>query len=410
MKKRTSSLILLASLFLAQIPVLAEGPTDTSSQEETSSSSTSTEESSSSSTSQDSSSSSSSESQPSSSAKEEETKPKSEVDSAPAEPLSPKEKEDAAGIKKEDDEKDQDGGNFTVSVNHTTQSFIKLIAEDARTIGKEYKLYASVMIAQAILESGSGNSGLAQAPNYNLFGIKGAYEGSSVSMDTKEDDGSGKLHTVKAAFRKYPNVRASLTDYAKLLRTELYRGAWIENAATYQAATKALTGRYATDIHYDKKLNALIEAYDLTQYDKDTDKTLLERYPDGDYPDYDGKDYPGVENYKETSARYAFNRMSQLGGKLETNFAETTNWADSASKQGYTVNQEPKIGTVVAFQPKQEKAGSQGQVAIVEKLYPSGAILISEYGKFSEKLVSYRVIDSQAAKTLHYITPKSSKN
>ncbi len=45
------------------------------------------------------------------------------------------------------------------------------------------------MIAQAILESGSGNSALAAPPNYNLFGIKGAYQGQSVSFPTQEDDG-----------------------------------------------------------------------------------------------------------------------------------------------------------------------------------------------------------------------------
>lgn len=40
-------------------------------------------------------------------------------------------------------------------------------------IGLKEDLYASVMIAQAILESASGQSELAQAPNYNLLsGIK----------------------------------------------------------------------------------------------------------------------------------------------------------------------------------------------------------------------------------------------
>ena len=33
------------------------------------------------------------------------------------------------------------------------------------------------MIAQAILESDSGKSSLAQSPNHNLFGIKGDYKG-----------------------------------------------------------------------------------------------------------------------------------------------------------------------------------------------------------------------------------------
>ena len=41
-----------------------------------------------------------------------------------------------------------------------TEAFISQIGESARQLGQENDLYASVMIAQAILESGSGQSGL----------------------------------------------------------------------------------------------------------------------------------------------------------------------------------------------------------------------------------------------------------
>lgn len=40
-------------------------------------------------------------------------------------------------------------------------------------IGQKENIYASVMMAQAILESDSGKSTLAQSPNFNLFGVKG---------------------------------------------------------------------------------------------------------------------------------------------------------------------------------------------------------------------------------------------
>ena len=77
--------------------------------------------------------------------------------------------------------------------NLETERFIAMIGEQARQIGQEHNLYASVMIAQAILESGSGNSQLAQAPYNNLFGIKGAYKGNSVTFNTQEDDGTGNM-------------------------------------------------------------------------------------------------------------------------------------------------------------------------------------------------------------------------
>ena len=54
--------------------------------------------------------------------------------------------------------------------NQTTTAFIDNIGETARQIGQDYNIYASVLIAQAILESNSGQSGLSQAPYYNFFG------------------------------------------------------------------------------------------------------------------------------------------------------------------------------------------------------------------------------------------------
>lgn len=155
----------------------------------------------------------------------------------------------------------------------TTETFIQMIGPEAQSIAWKEGLYASVMIAQAILETGSGNSQLSQAPHHNLFGIKGSYQGKQVSFATQEDQGEGQLYTIQAAFRQYPSYKESLEDYARLLKqgvsgnSTIYQRTWKEAAGTYQEATKALTGTYATDTAYDKKLNALIETYELTVYD-----------------------------------------------------------------------------------------------------------------------------------------------
>lgn len=167
---------------------------------------------------------------------------------------------------------------FSVTKNQTTQEFIDTIGEDAQTIAWKEELYASVMIAQAILETGSGNSQLARPPHHNLFGIKGSYQGKQVNFATQEDNGSGQLYTIQSSFRQYPSYKESLEDYAALLKkgtsgnSTFYQGVWKESAKTYQEATKALTGKYATDTQYDKKLNALIETYQLTDYDQDPAK------------------------------------------------------------------------------------------------------------------------------------------
>ena len=162
------------------------------------------------------------------------------------------------------------------------QQFLDYIGNSARKLASNNDLYASVMIAQAMIESGWGTSGLASAPNYNLFGIKGEYDGQSVNMGTQEDDGTGNLYSISSNFRKYPSYKESLEDYVSLLRggttgnSQLYAGAWKSNTTSYKDATKFLTGRYATDTTYADKLNSLIEKYNLTQFDTDTtskDKT-----------------------------------------------------------------------------------------------------------------------------------------
>ena len=148
-----------------------------------------------------------------------------------------------------------------------TEVFISQIGETARQLGQENDLYASVMIAQAILESNSGRSALSAAPHHNLFGIKGQYAGQSAKMATLEDDGQGNTYNVNAEFRSYPSYVESLQDYVAILKHSRYTYAWKSNTTSYMNATAALTGIYATDTSYNVKLNNLIQQYNLTQYD-----------------------------------------------------------------------------------------------------------------------------------------------
>ena len=153
------------------------------------------------------------------------------------------------------------------------EAFIESVGAHAQSVAAENDLYASVMIAQAILESGYGTSTLSLPPNHNLFGIKGTYNGQSVTMPTQEFYG-GQYVTINDAFRKYPSYRESLEDNARVLKTTsfspgvyFYAGAWKSRTNSYADATKWLTGRYATDPSYNTKLNNLIATYNLTQYD-----------------------------------------------------------------------------------------------------------------------------------------------
>ena len=178
--------------------------------------------------------------------------------------------------------------HYDYTENLTTEKFIAVIGEQARAIAQENDLYASVMIAQAILESGSGQSELSKAPNNNLFGIKGSWEDEegqkhSVSFLTSEDDGSGALYQIVSDFRAYDTVADSLQDYADLLTKDMgtfYQGAWKKNAETYEEAAKYLQGRYATDTSYAAKVCGLIETYHLDRFDEALEWTPVDEEVD----------------------------------------------------------------------------------------------------------------------------------
>lgn len=153
------------------------------------------------------------------------------------------------------------------------QAFINSISDSAAYVAEVNDLYASVMIAQALLESSFGDSTLASAPNYNLFGVKGSYNGQSVYLPTAEYI-DGQWKTITEPFRSYSSYAESFQDHANVLRTTIsttgnyyYSGSWKSNTTSYTDATAALAGRYATDPNYAHKLNWLIENYGLTAYD-----------------------------------------------------------------------------------------------------------------------------------------------
>lgn len=154
------------------------------------------------------------------------------------------------------------------------QLFLNKVAREAQKAAKKYGIYPSVMIAQAILESNWGQSALAVQSN-NLFGMKAGSDwlGPTHVANTREENSKGKSYYINAAFRKYSSLAESFADNGKKLRLGVswqplrYAGAWIENASTPAAATKALTGTYATDHNYGQSLDARIAEYNLTKYD-----------------------------------------------------------------------------------------------------------------------------------------------
>lgn len=191
--------------------------------------------------------------------------------------------------------------NFSVVEASTAATqFLRNIIPAAQNVARGKDIYASVMIAQAALESGWGTSALSKAPNHNLFGVKGSYNGQSVNMQTLEDSGGQNYYSIQADFRKYPSYQESLEDYADKIVNGIsgaplfYSGAWKSKTNSYQDATAYLTGRYATDTAYGSKLNRIIEQFGLTKYDTETAVNMAEEIASNETTTTSGNSYTVV--------------------------------------------------------------------------------------------------------------------
>jgi len=145
------------------------------------------------------------------------------------------------------------------------QAFISEIVPGAMAAQSRYGIPAAVTIAQAIDESGWGQSALAIRDN-NLFGIKGTGPAGSDILPTQEFE-NGQWVTVNAAFRVYHNMAESIADHSQLLATgQAYQHAMADRHLPDAFATD-LTGVYATDPQYGSNLIAIMRLYNLYQYD-----------------------------------------------------------------------------------------------------------------------------------------------
>jgi flagellum-specific peptidoglycan hydrolase FlgJ len=150
----------------------------------------------------------------------------------------------------------------------TQQAFISQVVPGALAAQRQYGIPAAVTIAQAIDESGWGQSLLA-TQDHNLFGIKGTGPAGSVTRATEEYQ-NGQTVTVNAPFRVYSDVGQSITDHSLLLATgSAYQQAMADRRSP-DAFANDLTGVYATDPNYGANLVKIMRQYNLYRYDAAT--------------------------------------------------------------------------------------------------------------------------------------------
>ena len=162
------------------------------------------------------------------------------------------------------------------------QAFISQVAPGAIAMQSRYGVPAAVTIAQAIDESGWGQSALA-IRDHNLFGIKGTGPAGTDMMPTQEYQ-NGQYVTVTSPFRVYHNMAESIADHGKLLATSSsYQHAMADRHLPDAFATD-LTGVYATDPHYGVNLIAIMRLYNLYQFSAQAQHAPAQQAPTQQVP------------------------------------------------------------------------------------------------------------------------------
>jgi hypothetical protein len=149
----------------------------------------------------------------------------------------------------------------------TNKELIEQIGTAAVKHYPTYRILPSMTIAQAILESNWGKSGLAK-DCHNYFGMKWTSTCGTEYKEysTQEQRKDKTWYTVKAKFRKYGSVTEGIKGYYDFLNYSRYRN--LKGVTDYRESCILIKeDGWATDVSYTAKLTKLIKDNALWKYD-----------------------------------------------------------------------------------------------------------------------------------------------
>lgn len=147
-----------------------------------------------------------------------------------------------------------------------TEDYIAAYHAIATENCRQYRIPASITLAQGILESQVGRSPLATEGN-NHFGIKCGSQWTAATIHHDDDKDN-------ECFRSYGSAEESYADHARFLMKKRYSSLFELDPTDYKGWAKGLKEcGYATDPKYARKLIDLIERYRLYDYDISTKAT-----------------------------------------------------------------------------------------------------------------------------------------
>ena len=173
-----------------------------------------------------------------------------------------------------------------------------------------YPLFSSVVIAQAICESGWGQSTIMMKANA-IFGIKAtkSWKGKVYNANTKECYDGVTYTDIKASFRAYDSLAESIADYFDLItKSSRYKKALNCNSPL-ECIQAIKDGGYATSPTYVNTIMSIINSNNLTKYDE--------------FPKYTDSVVENVENHVE---RFEKRKVYTLQVNLNVRTGAGTNY------------------------------------------------------------------------------------
>lgn len=177
---------------------------------------------------------------------------------------------------------DKEGLQASALKGISEKEFIEKVGPFYTESEKITGILASIRFAQGILESGYGQTDLAQAAN-NLHGMKTnlsgntwpgtTWDGSSkYTKESAEQDADGNEYMKRSDFRCYNCIEDSIADHAAYLLSAAngskQRYAGLAGEKDYRRAAQIIKdGGYATDVKYVDKLVNIVEKWNLTRFD-----------------------------------------------------------------------------------------------------------------------------------------------
>lgn len=154
----------------------------------------------------------------------------------------------------------------------TPQAFIQRVMPYAEKAAAQLGIDAKVLVAQAALETGWGQSTIKHADgreSFNFFGIKAgsSWSGDTINVPTHEYY-FGQRVDVNEDFRSYRSIEHGFADYVNFIKgnprySEAVRAAQRNDNEGYVNALQA--AGYATDPDYAAKIKSIVERSAFTE-------------------------------------------------------------------------------------------------------------------------------------------------